>query len=314
MSKLSNAEKLVSKAMGGGDYFTAHRTAAEIEGLSSGLLTLNLALSGTPSVGFAYGRIVELFGPEQSGKTTLAFTLIKQAQEAGLISAFLDAEHALDKKYAGSIFDIHNVSIAQPECGEDAINMAKAMLDQGYRLIVIDSVAALTPKSELQGEAGDAHIGRLARLMAQGVRTLTPRASSARAIVVFINQMRANISSYGAGETTTGGVSLKYFSSYRVDIRSRRSEKIVTNGAEVGIHSEIKVVKNKLFMPHRKAKAKILYGAGFDSTFDLLAYLFRKKGTTKVSIGGKEYTRKGLALKLVRNDALRDNLIAKVMS
>lgn len=313
MSKLSDIEKAVSKQVGGGDQFSVHRQPAKLEGLSTGLLTVNHALSGTPSIGFAFGRIAELFGPEMSGKTTLAFTIIRQAQESGLISAFIDMEHAMDKSYARSLgVDVNNLSIAQPDFGESAISMAEAMLEHGYRLIVIDSVAALIPKSELDGDAGDAHMGRQARLMAQAVRKLTPRASKARAIVIFINQLRANLSPFGASETTSGGNALKYFASYRVDIRSNRSGKITQGGQESGIHSKIKIVKNKLFPPQRQALARIHYGEGFDLTYDLLEYLFRK-GTTKLKVGSTSYTKKGLALKLSRNVELRDRMIAKLV-
>ena len=306
-------EKKVLSFVGENLFLPTREKSIPKDGLNSGIISLNLALSGSPKIGLSYGRIGEIYGPESSGKTTLALTLLKHAQDIGLITAFIDMEHALDVRYAEKLgIDMRNMSLAQPDCGEDAIKLVSAMLDSGYRFIVVDSVAAMTPKSELEGEPGDAHMGRLARLMAQSMRMLSPRCSKARAIVMFINQIRANLSPFGASETTAGGNALKFFTSYRIDIRSPRKGKVLVGGIEHGTLSTVKIVKNKLYPPYREAKMRIMYGKGIDKTFDLLEFLFRKKGTKMVKIGDHSYSRKGMALKL-RDASLRDKLIERIM-
>ena len=282
-----------------------------VETVSTGVASLNVALSGRVADGIALGRVVEVFGPEMSGKTTLALTMLQKAQEEDMPCGFVDMEHSLDVRYAKNIgIDLQNMSVTQPDCGEDAIRIVEEMLHVGYRFIVVDSVAALTPRTELEGSPGDAHMGRLARLMSQAMRKLVPRLTKANAVVVFINQIRANLSPFGSSETTTGGNALKYTASYRIDIRSPRSGKMIVDGVERGIQSKVKVVKNKLYSPYREAKLRIVYGKGIDGAFDLLEYLFRKRD--KVTIGDQTYTRKGLAAKLTRNPTLTGKMLAKI--
>ena len=318
MSKIKDLEKEVEDQLSvnkklGGQVFLPPKGIEGMDTLSSGSLLLNQALSGNPKQGFVYGRITEIFGPEASGKTTLALSVVREAQEAGLIPAFVDMEHALDLKYAAAIgVDKHNVSVSQPSSGEEAVSIAKAMIEAGYRLVVIDSVAAMTPISEMQGEIGDAHMGRQARLMGQALRILSPVVSRKNSILIFVNQIRSNLSPFGQSETTSGGVALKFYASYRVEIRSPRSGKVLQDKTETGIHAKVKVVKNKLFPPYREAALRISYGKGFDPAFDVIEFLFSKK-RKQVKIGKRDYTKRGLAIKLAKDAELVKRLRMRLM-
>jgi len=301
-------------------------------GLSSGSFLLNYRLSGNPLVGYAYGRIVEIFGPEQSGKTTLALHAIAEAHKldaenkggrSKIRPAYIDAEHALDPVYAQSIgVDMNRLYLLQPDHGEQALKALETCIDKGVKLIVVDSVAALTPKAEIDGEMGDSHMGLHARLMSQAMRKLVSKVGKQKAIIIFINQIRMKIGvMFGNPETTTGGKALKFYASYRLDVRSPRkgaktgkfslSDVGKTEEAEVGTKSVVKVVKNKSYPPFKKAILPIVYGIGIDKQEDLLNYMetvgMLEKGVYLPSIN-KKYKKAGLKKVLHVVDVQQDLL------
>ncbi len=254
----------------------------DVDVISTGCLTLDLALGvgGVPR-----GRIIEIFGPESSGKTTVALHIIAQAQKNGGIAAFIDAEHALDAQYAKALgVDIDELYLSQPDTGEQALDICEALVrSSAVDVIVVDSVAALSPKAEIEGEMGESHVGLLARLMSQALRKLTAITNRSRTCVIFINQLREKVGViYGSPETTPGGKALKYFASIRLDIR--KGEMIKTDGDMTGAHTKCKVVKNKLAPPFRVAEFDIIYGTGISNESCLvdlgLEYgIFTKSGT-----------------------------------
>lgn len=310
-------------------------------GLSSGSMMLNVALSGSPLVGYVWGRIGEIYGPESSGKTTLALHAVREAQRLEKVSKqpipclFIDAEHALDTYYAECLgIDLKNTTISQPGCAEDALNEVEAAVQAGFKVIVIDSVSALVPRAEVDGEMGESHMGLQARIMSQAMRKLQGITSKSGAILLFVNQIRMKIGViFGNPEVTSGGQALKFYATYRLEVRSPRTGKktgktLMGFGAEqdveLGTVTNVKVMKNKVFPPHRKASFTVVYGQGIDKIRDTIAFLefagaFKKPPKTskaksdviKIEAKKKLYTAVGLA-KVLSEPEVQKEVLDKI--
>lgn len=313
----------IEKQFGEGSIMSlgAHSSTRKISTIPTGAISLDLALgiNGVPR-----GRVVEIYGPESSGKSTLATHIVANCQKAGGTAAYIDAEHALDPSYAAKIgVNLNELMISQPDCGEDALNIAEMLArSNAVDLIVIDSVAALVPKSELEGEIGDSHVGLQARLMSQALRKLTATLSKSKTCAIFINQIREKVGvMFGNPETTSGGRALKFYSSIRLEIRRIASLKGSDN-IDVGNRVKVKVVKNKLAPPFRVAEFDILFNEGISRTGSIIDLgveqsIIEKKGTWYSYQGnrlgqGKEATREMLKANADLTNEIEAQILEKV--
>ena len=289
-------------------------TGMEVQAVSTGSISLDVALGigGVPR-----GRIIEIFGPESSGKTTVALHIIAEVQKAGGEAAFIDAEHALDPIYAKALgVDIENLLVSQPDCGEDALDITEALVRSGaIDVVVVDSVAALVPRQEIEGDMGQSMVGVQARLMSQAMRKLSAVISKSNAIVIFINQLREKVGvMYGNPETTPGGRALKFYASVRIDVRKQDQ---IKNGSEiVGNHVRCKIVKNKVAPPFKVAEFDILYGKGISRSGEIIDYcialdIIKKSGSWFSYEGEKIGQGRDNARKTLENDAELFELINK---
>ena len=320
---LESALAQIEKSFGKGSVMKLGESGAtmNVEAVPTGSLSLDVALG---IGGFPKGRIIEIYGPESSGKTTVALHAVAEVQKRGGIAGFIDAEHALDPAYAAKIgVDIDNLYISQPDDGEQALEITETLVRSGaVDIIVIDSVAALVPKAEIDGDMGDSHVGLQARLMSQALRKLTAVISRTNTIVIFINQLREKVGvMFGNPETTTGGRALKFYSTIRLDVR--RVESLKANGEVVGNHVRVKVVKNKVAPPFREAEFDIMFGEGISREGDVLdlavncnivdksgawfAYNGEKIGQGRENT--KAYLKQNPALLAEIEQRVRDNLI-----
>jgi recombination protein RecA len=316
---LDDALASIEKSYGKGSIMRlGDRPAVPIDGISTGSIGIDLAIGGG---GLPYGRVVEIFGPESSGKTTLTLHAVANAQAKGGMAAFIDAEHALDPQYARQLgVDVDSLLISQPDNGEQALDICETLVRSGaLSIIVIDSVAALVPKAEIEGDMGDTFVGLHARLMSQALRKLTALVAKTNTCLIFINQIREKIGvMFGSPETTTGGRALKFYSSVRIDIR--RIGKINDGDRTIGARTKVTIVKNKIAPPFRKVEFDILFNVGINATGELLDLgvehgVLRRSGTW-VSYGdtrigqGRERAREFLEENPEIKAAIRRDIVA----
>ena len=317
MASLKTILEKMDKTYGkGAVMIMGEREVEQVDVIPTGSLGLDLALGVG---GYPRGRIIEIYGPESSGKTTLTLHAIAEAQKAGGIAAFIDAEHAFDRFYAEKLgVDVDNLVISQPDNGEQALEIMENLIRSGaIDIVVIDSVAALTPKSEIEGEMGDSKMGLQARLMSQALRKLTGTVSKTKCVAIFINQLREKIGiMFGNPETTTGGNALKFYASVRLDIR--RGTQIKEGEKVVGNRTKVKVVKNKMAPPFRSTEFDVLYGEGVSRTGEVLDLgveydVIQKSGSWFSYSGTKLAQGRDAVKELLRdNPALAEEIEAKV--
>ena len=318
MKALDAALAQIEKQFGKGSVMKLGDNASSmnVEAVPTGSLSLDIALG---IGGMPRGRIIEIYGPESSGKTTVALHVVAEVQKQGGLAGFIDAEHALDPVYAKNIgVDIDNLYISQPDSGEQALEITETMVRSGAMdVLVIDSVAALVPKAEIDGEMGDSHVGLHARLMSQAPRKLTAVISKTNCVVIFINQLREKVGvMFGNPETTTGGRALKFYASVRMDVR--RIETIKTGGDGVGNRTRVTIVKNKVAPPFKKAEFDIMFGEGISKEGDILDLaagcdVVQKSGAWYAYLGEKiGQGRENAKAYLKENPEVRDEIEAKV--
>ena len=315
---LEHAMSMIEKTYGAGAIMRlGQQQKIDIDAIPTGSMTLDLALGvgGVPR-----GRIVELYGPESSGKTTVALHIIAEAQKRGGEAAFIDVEHALDPKYAKALgVNIDNLLVSQPDSGEQALEIAEALIRSGaIDVLVVDSVAAMTTKAEIDGEMGDNHVGQLARLMSQAMRKLTSVVSKTGCVAIFINQIREKIGvMYGNPETTPGGRALKFYASVRMDVR--KGEVIKDNGMPIGNRMKVKVVKNKVAPPFRECEFDNIYGKGISRDGEVLDLAVEldiiKKSGSWFSYNGQKLGqgRDNVKQQLMENEEFRKEVEAKIL-